>query len=170
MVDPREDLLEAVVVCLRARKNTQNLADRVEAELRSLQRAERWMAQWDPQDRQEVLHDLATDGAARLRSRRQGAKPPSHLADLRGQWNQLTRSIQSAFATAPAGGPERPVYIRDALQTMWYEFLGQSAAPKPSTLDYALDAKKVRNIAFRLLQKANGWADPENVRRSLRRG
>jgi hypothetical protein len=167
-MDPRDHLLEAMVARLRAQKNTQSLADHVEAELRSLQRAERAVAEWDATDRADMLNELAADGAARLRSRRKWAKPTSHLAGLRRQWDQLTRSIKSAFATAPSDD-HQAAYLRGALQTMWCEFLGHTSPPARSILDYALDAADVRNIAFRLLEKAHRWKDPENVRRSLRR-
>lgn len=165
---PRDVLLDALVRRRRGQRNTRALGERLAETVALLRRTERSTWEWPEDDRQELLGDIAASHAGRLEASRPGAKPPSHLYDLRVLWDTLTRCVASILETAPPG-PGRVTYCRTHFQTLWVEWLEQKRHAAVTTLDHALEAKEPALIAFRLLAEAHQWDDREKVRRALKR-
>lgn len=165
---PRDVVLDALVRRLQAQRNTRALGEQLAETVALLRRTEHSTWEWSDDDRHELLGEIATSHAARIEARRKGARPPSHLYDLRELWDTLSRCVTSILATAPPGA-ERVPYCRTHFQTLWVEWLGKKHQAAGAILDHALEAEKPELIAFRLLAEAHGWPDREKVRRSLKR-
>ena len=97
--DWRDCLLDACIKKLRAQKDTRPIGDAVAAERVWLEEVERAVPE---ENRAEILSAFAGEAAARLCARGRGAKPPSHLAELRAEWAQVTHCIDGVLKTAPA--------------------------------------------------------------------
>ena len=108
--DWRDCLLDACIKKLRAQKDTRPIGDAVAAERVWLEEVERAVPE---ENRAEILSAFAGEAAARLCARGRGAKPPSHLAELRAEWAQVTHCIDGVLKTPQPPRPHaRPTCAR----------------------------------------------------------
>lgn len=172
--EPCDRLIGAIVTRLKTQPHTRVLGAYIERAVRTLRAVERASSPWDPDDRAEVLLEVADSHADQLLSLPKGARVPGgRLPDLRNTWETLTPCVAGVLATAPKGGG-RVSSIRAGLQEVWREILGQTRPLPVAVIDRALagDKRTPRNIAFILLCHVPGnlapRQDPEDLRRSLK--
>ena len=148
-VDPTLDgrVLDALIIRLRAQKNTQALGDLADETRSMLHRVARWAGLWTAEDRGKLLAEVT----AQITAPRRGAKSPSHLVEFRRRWDMTTGCVKGVQATVT-----RPGTPYRELGQIWRHILGQRQPLEKSVLDRAWYGDRGRGraprvIAWRLL-------------------